>query len=95
MADEQIERLLQNRHTARLKWVTPWPGVTADGNRVYCHITQSATVHDIINYARKPGHPEMTDADILADFIAVHWAKEEKAGSNWIHRVAAKRDVRP
>jgi len=67
-----ITALLKDRHRIHLQWVEPWPGTSKDGNRVDCHITLRASVHDCINYHRKPGQPKMTDADVLQDFISVN-----------------------
>ena len=76
MNEGDLVRLLEARHYARLTWEDYEDGVTADGNRVPCWFQCHATVHDAVNYHRKPGRPNDTDAEILADFIAKYGASE-------------------
>ena len=76
-----INHLLNNRHTIRLSWCEPRPGLTIDNNKVDCHITSCATVHDCINLMRrniKERHCTnryISDKTALVDFMGIYWAK--------------------
>lgn len=75
-----LENLLERRMEARVEWMDPWPACGPDGNTLTAHVTISCTVHDAINLQRsvekQAGRDTMgRDAEHLADFIAVHWAK--------------------
>lgn len=79
MNKETIE-LLKNRHTYKLQWCEPWPGKTADGNEIDCHIELIATVHDCINMERRTAllsgkGSGLPDYILIDSFIATHWAQ--------------------
>ena len=78
------ERLLLKRHDIRLCWYEPHAGVGPGGNHLDAHVKLSASVHDCVNMQRlnymRHDHPisgEGIDAQLLLDFIAVHWAEIE------------------
>lgn len=74
-----IEELLKNRTTARLGYQEPWTGKDADGSEVTVAVQISMTVDDCIKlYRAQVGEAAdgLTDADLLTEFIIVHWATE-------------------
>jgi hypothetical protein len=62
-----------------LEWVEPWPSLDKNGSGIDAHVILKATVKDCIAIQRNkvPCTSKMTesDADLLLDFIAIHWAK--------------------
>lgn len=77
-----INDLLKDK-TKSLEWFEPQAGLY--GNReVTAHITLSATIQDCINMQRhiqgqrERGNVDSSDEDLLAEFIAVHWAQLKK-----------------
>jgi hypothetical protein len=80
VGDQRLIRLLESRHEARLQWCEPWPARGPEDNALDAHIQLSASVHDCINMQRivwsRRGEDHLCrDADLLADFIAIHWCK--------------------
>ena len=72
-----VEYMLENRHEVNLEWYEPWPGRQRDGGQIDCHMTIKASVHHCV-YLYRESHADsqsqMTDAECLQSFIAVHWA---------------------
>lgn len=80
---DEVERMLENRHTTYLKWMEPWQACGPEGNDLDAHVELRATVHDCINMerltCRAAGTPTVgNDRDRLLDFIAIHWASVVK-----------------
>jgi hypothetical protein len=79
MTTNELTRLLENRHTAVLEWVEPWPACGPEGDALDAHVTLRASVHDCVNLQRQSdmrnGLPTSGD-DLrrLDEFIVVHWA---------------------
>lgn len=77
-----IPDLLNRRHEAQLEWVEPWPALGPQGNHLDGYVTLRATVHDCVNIQRfsqrqaTGGVTTGSDADLLSDFICIHWATE-------------------
>lgn len=74
-----IEELLKNRATARLGYQEPWAGKNADGTEATVAVLISMTVDDCIKlYRAQVGEAAdgLTNADLLTEFIIVHWATE-------------------
>jgi hypothetical protein len=73
------DEVLEHRHTWKVQWEEPWPGMSTDGQDVTCHVLYQATVHDAINFEREcmrqRGKFGFTDNDLLQDFIVIHWAQ--------------------
>lgn len=79
-SDRRLIRLLESRHETWLEWYEPWPALGPQDNKIDAHITLSATVHDCINLQRVKWHDHGSEhisrnKDLLAEFIAVNWAK--------------------
>lgn len=77
-----IEELLADTNQ-RLRWAEPMPGLAGDGSKHDGTAFVTATVADCIRKARWSAHyrdPEgamkLTPADLLQEFMAVHWATE-------------------
>ena len=75
-----LENLLEKRHEARVEWVEPWKACGPEGNALDAHVTISCTVHDAVSLqrsvAKQAGRLTVgNDAQHLADFMAIHWAK--------------------
>ena len=75
-------QMLECRHRLYLEWDTPLPTCGPEGNELVGHTTTRATVHDCVNMARRAaieaakGRPvKEDDMSLLADFMAVHWAR--------------------
>lgn len=80
ISDNEVNALLEARHTKFLQWCEPWPACGPEGNQLDAHIILRATIHDCINMqrlvARSCGRSTMgNDGPHLLDFIAVNWAK--------------------
>lgn len=76
------EKLLLKRHEIRLVWHEPHSSVGPEGNHLDAHVKLSASIHDCVNMQRLnymshnyPISGEGIDAQLLLDFIAVHWAE--------------------
>ena len=74
-----LEEMVDNKHTAKLRWSEPWTATDHQGNEFTAAVELHATVSDCIGmsraYAKRHGHPtDGPEIAYLADFIATHWA---------------------
>lgn len=76
MTTDQINDMLENRHTSILSWVDRRLGLGPELNVVPVIVGESAYVHDCINLQRQNYEPfKRSDAQLLADFIVDKQAK--------------------
>ena len=74
-----LEEMVDNKHTAKLRWSEPWTATDQQGNEFTAVVELHATVSDCIGiartYAKRHGRPtDRPEIAYLADFIATHWA---------------------
>lgn len=83
MTAVSLYQVLEGRHSYRVSYGEPWPGLTADHVETCAHVQITMTVYDAINYirhsdlrgvARKTRGKPLTDREYLIEFIIIHFA---------------------